>query len=148
MLRGQLSVGFVARTAVGFILIVGLSYAVLNMADSMKKGEQEKTITITARYIGGQILGTMENIQPNQTVKKTIRLPVFRESTTQPYAVTIESVNGGLFVTVKATQWKITTRYPLYLNSTEVEVNSRISYPPKLCLTISRDTKYHINVTC
>lgn len=148
MLKGQLSVGFVARTAVGFILVVGLAYAVLNLADSMKKEEQKKTISITARYVGGEILGLMDDLTINQTVNKTVRLPVFREATVSPYAVSLENLDGQVFVKVQSTQWEMVARYPLYLNSSEVLTNSRISYPPKLCLSITRDTKYHINITC
>lgn len=148
MLRGQLSVGFVARTAVGFILVVGLAYAVLNLADSMKKEEQQKTLTLTARYVGGEIFNLMEDLDVNQTVNKTVRLPTFREATAQPYAISLEDINGQLYVRSQSTQWNMTARYPLYLNSSEVTINSRVSYPPKLCLMVSRDTKYHINITC
>jgi hypothetical protein len=148
MLKGEMSIGFVMRTAIGFVLIAGMAYAVLSMEDSLRKQQQEQAITDTARYVASEILWSMEDLGEGETINKTIWLPSFREATASPYGVTIENKVGEIYVKAYSTQWQLISRQPLHLNSSEVELNAITSFPPKICVIISRTDNYQINVTC
>jgi len=146
--KGQMSIGFVMRTAIGFVLIAGLAYAVLRLEDSLKREQQKQTIREAARYVASEILWSMEDLQAGESINKTIWLPRFRESTASPYGVTVENKLGEVYVKAYSTQWNLIARQPLHLNSSEVELDAVTSFPPKICVTISRNAKYGINVTC
>ena len=148
MLRGQMSVGFMTRTAVGFILVIGLAYAVLSMNESLKKEAQEQTLVSAAKYVAVQTFASLEELEEGQRMNKTLKLPVFRDETVTPYAVSFEDVDGELFVRASSMQWRLMARHPLYLNSSHVTTNSLVSYPPKMCITLSRNSTYQLNVTC
>lgn len=148
MLKGQLSVGFVARTAVGFVLVIGLSYAILSMSQTLKKDSQKQTLVSAARHVAVQVMNSLEELGENQTMNKTLRLPIFRDETTAPYAISFENKSGVLYVKANSLQWNIVARHPLYLNASHVQANTLVSYPPKLCITLTRNVTYQLNITC
>ncbi|MCD4740310.1 hypothetical protein K8R43_03910 [archaeon] len=148
MLKGQLSVGFMARTAVGFILVIGLAYAVLSMSQSLKKDAQKQTLVSTARFVAVQVLNSLEDLENGQTINKTLSLPTFRDEVSTPYGVSLENNDGVIYIKTTSLQWDLESRHPLYLNATHVQINDLASYPPKLCIQMTRNNTYQINITC
>jgi len=148
MLKGQLSIGFMARTAVGFILVVGLAYAVLSINQSMRKDTQKQTLVSAARYVSVQVLNSLEELEENQTMNKTLNLPTFRDEVNTPYSISFENNSGVIYVTAESMQWDIISRHPLYLNASYVTTNNMPSYPPKLCIQMTRNNGYQLNITC
>lgn len=148
MLKGQLSIGFMSRTAVGFILVIALTYAVISMNDTFKKREQEQTIVSAAKYVANEVLVAMEELDENTTMNKSIRLPIFRDPNTASYAVSFEDYDGEIYVKATSFQWELVSRRPIYLNSSQAQINSLPSYPPKMNIMIKRENDvYQLNVT-
>ena len=130
-------------------LIVGLAYAVLNLNENLKKEQQRAVLGVVSKYVAINILQSLEELDEGQTIDKVLRLPLQRESRVTPYSVSLVEKNGQIFVRAVSTEWNMDSKYPLYLNSSKVVVNSIPSFPPRFCLTMSRDENYYyINITC
>ena len=101
-----------------------------------------------SEMVGMKIANTIAELGPNQSATIEMYLPQSEDVHEGQYSVRIEDKNNQIFVKVASQKWPLVARQPLYLNASEVLHNNRVSYPTKMCLYISRGTKYSINITC
>jgi len=150
MLKGQLSVGFILRMAVGMIILVALTYTVIGIGDSAKRESQKQSLISISEKVGVQVMGTLGDLESGQNASVNITLPISQDTFSGQYGITIEDKGGGVYVKVHSQKWPDTlARQPLYLDSSRVVHNDRISYPKLMCLLLARnDTHYTINITC
>lgn len=150
MLRGQFSVSFVLKMALGFLLITALAYATLALEDSMKKESQKQTLISVSEYSAGQLMTMAQYLQPGQSANQTFRLPMSRDYFSGQYSVALEDIDGIAYIRVQSTKWpNMIARQPLFLNTSKLDMDTTQVYPPGICIRLSRnDTHYTMSVYC
>ena len=150
MLRGQFSVSFVFRVALGFLLMISIAYATFALEDTMKKESQKQTLISVAEYSAGQLMMIMQYLQPGQSANLTFRLPMSRDYYSGQYSVQLEDIGGVGYIRVQSSKWPdMVARQPLFLNTTKLDMDTTSVYPPGLCIQASRnDTHYIMSIHC
>ncbi len=150
MLKGQLSISFVMKVALGITLMITLAYATISLEDTMKKESQKQTIISVSEYAGKQILSMAQYLKPGESINQTIRLPMSRDYNSGQYWIELEDINGVAYVSVTSAKWPdMTSRQPLFLNTTMLDIDTTPVYPPGMCPKLSRNnTHYIIGLGC
>ena len=150
MLKGQLSISFIMRIALGFFLITAIGYAAISLDDTMKKESQKQTLISVSEYVASQLLGMMQYLPVGGSASQAFRLPISRDAYSGQYSVRLEDIGGVAYVAVQSVKWPdMVARQPLFLNTSRLDMDTTPVYPPGFCPDITRNsTHYTISINC
>ncbi|GEM_PF-4166198 len=146
---GQLEVGFVLRVALGFILLVGVSYVSYVYIENAEKTKMNQFLSVVGEYIARDITGTISEIEENTTVYKKSYIPPAGDPFGGNYYVTLEKTSDNVYLVVNAYRWRdVGVKIPLYLNPDNVNVSGTLA-PTMLCVNVTRTSQgYDIALRC
>ncbi len=155
MLKGQLSTAFILHMAIGFLLLIAITYATLSLDETMKRQNMERVLSPVGEYIGVNMLSTIGQIGMGRTTNQTLRTPLSEDTISGQYSIGLVDIDGMWYVEAKSSKWpQAATLQPLYLNTSYVYADTRIQYPPYFCYNVTRNStlvagqNYHIYFNC
>jgi len=158
--KGQLSTAFLLHMAVGFMLLITITYATISLDESMKRQNMEKALSPVGEYLAVNMLNTISQMGMGRSVNQTLRVPMSEDFTSGQYSMGLEDVDGMWYVAVYSSKWPSSgILQPLYLNTSYVSAEDRLQFPPYFCFNITRNStagfaagdnlpKYHIYFNC
>ena len=114
MLKGQLSVGFIMQMALGFIILVALTYAAVGIQDSMKRETQKQALVMVVERVGTQVMGALGDLEPGQSIETVVMLPASSDEFGGQYGVSVESRHSRVYLRAQSMMWpELVARQPL-----------------------------------
>lgn len=146
---GQLEIGFAMRVALGFILLVSVSYITYVYIENSEKVKMTQFLRVVSQFVTKEITTTVSEIDQNTSIYKRTYIPPAGDPFGGNYYIELEKDSNNVYVIVGAYRWKnIEIKTPLYLNPDLVNI-SGIAAPTLLCMNITRGKdSYDIALRC
>ncbi len=147
--HGQAEVGFVLRIAIGFTVLISMSYLIYTYMEEAEKAKMVRSLDNLAEFISKDIASAVTETPENTTVVKRIYLPPLGDPLAGNYFVTLEKSNSQVMLVIRSYRWRdVGVIKPLFLNSSIVNI-SGVATPTIMCLNVTHVGKdYTISLVC
>ncbi len=146
---GQAEVGFVLRIALGFIVLVSMSYLAYTYMETAEKAKMTQLLEGLADFISREIASAVIETPQNTTIIKRYYLPTVGDPFAGSYFVTLEKSGSRVVLMAQSYRWAdVGVIKPLFINTSLVDVGG-VSSPTLLCLNVTHTgNKYSVYLVC